>query len=84
MPEVFTEENKQYYIYKNSQGANGEAILTNEEVLELRKKYVNSSAKELYEDYKNKIGFQTFQQILWGRTYKNVPIYKKKEKKWIN
>lgn len=85
MPEVFTEANKQYYIYENSKGdAGAAALLTNEEVIELRKQYVNYSAKELYPQYKNRISFQSFQQILWGRTYTNLPIYKKKEKKWIN
>jgi hypothetical protein len=38
----------------------------------------------LYEDYKDKVSFQSFQQILWGRYYSELPIYKKREKKWIN
>lgn len=85
MPEVFTEENKKYYIYQNSLGGNGaSAQFTDEEVIALRKRYVNESAKEIYEDYKDRVKYQTFQAILWGRTYKNLPIYKKKEKKWIN
>ena len=85
MPEVFTEENKKYYIYQNSLGGNGaSAQFTNEEVIALRKRYVNESAKEIYKDYQDRVKYQTFQAILWGRTYKNLPIYKKKEKKWIN
>lgn len=65
MPEVFTKENKEYYIYQNSQGQNGKsAKLTDEEVLLIRKRYVNETAKEIYEDYKNKISFQALQQIL--------------------
>lgn len=85
MPEVFTEENKKYYIYQNSLGGNGaSAQFTDEEVIALRKRYVNESAKEIYKDYQDRVKYQTFQAILWGRTYKNLPIYKKKEKKWIN
>lgn len=85
MPEVFTEENKQYYIYQNSNGGNGaSAKFTDEEVINIRKRYVNESAKTIYEDYKNRVSYQTFQAILWGRSYKTLPIYKKKEKKWIN
>lgn len=85
MPEVFTEENKKYYIYQNSQGSNGaSAALTDEEVIALRKRYVNESAKEIYKGYENRIKYQTFQAMLWGRSYKNLPIYKKKEKRWIN
>ena len=85
MPEVFTEENKQYYIYQNSLGANGaSAKFTNEEVIKIRQRYVNESAKAIYEDYKDRVGYQTFQAMLWGRSYNTLPIYKKKEKKWIN
>ena len=85
MPEVFTKENKQYYIYQNSNGSNGaSAQFTDKEVIEIRKRYVNESAKQIYEDYKNRVSYQTFQAMLWGRSYKTLPIYKKKEKKWIN
>lgn len=85
MPEVYTEENKKYYIYQNSLGENGSnAILTDEEVLQVRKRYVNETAKQIFEDYKDRLQYQTLQQILWGRTYSYLPIYKKKEKIWIN
>ena len=85
MPEVFTEENKQYYIYQNSKGSQGAAAaFTDEEVINIRHRYVNESAKQIYQDYKNRVSYQTFQAMLWGRSYKNLPIYKKKEKKWIN
>ena len=42
------------------------------------------TAKQIYEDYKEKITYQAFQAMLWGRSYKNLPIYSKKKKKWIN
>ena len=81
----FYKRNKQYYIYQNSQGGNGaSAQFTNEEVIQLRHRYVNETAKQIYEDYKDRISFQSFQMILWGRYYDNLPIYKKKEKRWIN
>ena len=85
MPEVFTEENKKYY---STEATNGEkstnAKFSNEEVIKIRERYVSENAKTIYEDYKNRCSYNTIQQILWGRTYKNLPIYKKKEKKWIN
>lgn len=85
MPEVFTEENKKYYIYQNSKGSSSDnAKFTDEEILQIRHRYVNESAKQIYEDYKERISYQAFQQILWGRYYDNLPIYKKKEKRWIN
>lgn len=85
MPEVFTEENKKYYILENSKGENGaSATFTNQEVIELRKRYVKESAKAIYEDYKERISYSALQQILWGRYYSDLPIYNKKEKRWIN
>jgi group I intron endonuclease len=85
MPEVFTQENKDYYIYENSKGGNGaSAKFSDKEVIKIRKRYVDESAKQIYEDYKERISYQAFQAMLWGRSYSTLPIYKKKEKKWIN
>ena len=85
MPEVFTEENKQYYKTETGKGELGPgAKLSNNEVINIRKRYVNETAKSIYNDYKDRISYQTLQQILWGRYYSELPIYKKKEKKWIN
>lgn len=85
MPEVFTEENKKYYIYEQSKGASGSsAKFSSEEVIQIRTRYVTENAKQIYEDYKDRVSFQSFQQLLWGRYYSDLPIYKKKEKKWIN
>jgi hypothetical protein len=61
MPEVFTEENKQYYIYQNSLGSNGaSSAFTEEEVIIIRQRYVNESAKEIYKDYSDRVSYQTF------------------------
>lgn len=85
MPEVYTEENKQYYM---KQATNGElspmAKFTNEEVLELRKLYVHKTAKELYPLYKDRISLDGFQKLLCGLSYKDVPLYKKKEGRWVD
>lgn len=85
MPEVLTEENKKYY---SKEATNGEkssnAKLTDEEVIKIRERYVSENAKTIYKDYESRCSYNTLQQILWGRTYKHLPIYKKKEKKWIN
>lgn len=85
MPEVLTEDNKRYY---SKEATNGEksfnAKLTDKEVINIRERYVSENAKAIYKDYENRCSYNTLQQILWGRTYKHLPIYKKKEKKWIN
>ena len=83
--DVYTKENLDYYMKGTCLGENGKcAIFTDEEVLELRKRYVNESAKEIYNSLDKKCNFQTLQQLLWGRHYSHLPIYDKKNKIWIN
>ena len=86
MPEVYTEENKNWYKTQNSVGENGaSAIFTNEQVLNYRKKYEHMTAKEIYENEKlqDKIAYPSFQKILWGESYKkDIPVYKKSKKQW--
>lgn len=85
MPEVFTEENKKYYTSQTAKGEeSASARFSNEEVIQIRQRYVNETANKIYLDYKDRVSYQSFQMILWGRYYKELPIYKKKEKKWIN
>lgn len=85
MPEVLTEENKRYYAKEATNGEkSSKAKFSNEEVLKMRERYVSEDARSIYNDYKDRCSYNTIQQILWGRTYKDLPVYKKKEKKWIN
>lgn len=85
MPEVLTEENKKYYSLEKTIGENSKnAVFTDKEVIQIRERYVNETAKEIYADYADKITYQSFQALLWGRHYNHLPIYKKKEKRWIN
>lgn len=60
------------------------SILTDEQVLKIRERYVNESGHQIYESYKDIISYTAFERILLGKTYTNLPIYKKKLKKWIN
>ena len=50
----------------------------------MRTRYVNETADKIYEDYKDRCALQTLKAILWGNTYKDLPLYKKREKRWIN
>lgn len=82
--DVYTHENKYYWIYETSIGENSnKSIFTDDEVLKLRYRYINETAKEIYDSVKNRCTFQTLQQILWGRHYSHLPIYDKKNKVWI-
>lgn len=85
MPEVYTKENNDYYRYHATDGEQSDnAAFTNEEVVALRQRYVNETAKQIWEDYKDRVAYQTLQHILLGCSYSNLPIYKKKQKEWIN
>ncbi len=84
-PEVYTEENLNYYKFHATDGSKSEmAKFTLEEVIKMRERYVNEDARSIYNDYKDRCNYQTLQQILWGRTYKDLPIYKKKQGIWVN
>ena len=84
-PEVYTEENLNYYKFHATDGSKSEmAKFTSEEVIKMRERYVNEDARSIYNDYKDRCNYQTLQQILWGRTYKDLPIYKKKQGIWVN
>lgn len=84
MPEVYTEENKRFYMKEATNGEKSpNAKFMNEEVLNLRKLYVDKTAKFLYNNYKDRISYDGFQKMLWGLTYKDVDLYKKKDRRWI-
>ena len=58
------------------------AHFTDNEVLEIRKKYMTTQLDELYNEYKNYISYAAFKKIIYGNTFQHVPYYKKREKKW--
>lgn len=84
----YKRDNENYPIgkYKRNSGSNNaNAVYTEEEVLEIRKYYVNHSGSETYKKYGiGKISsLRSFERILHGTNYPDVPIYKKREKKWV-
>ena len=87
MPEVFSEENKDFHKQKTQfkkGGKHPSAKLTDEEVVIIRKRYVNESASKIWEDYKDKYTLGSFKQILTGVKYSHLPIYKKQQRSWTN
>lgn len=63
--------------------SNGASILSNEEVLAIRQRYAKETGRQIFESYKEKISYTSFERALTGRTYKNLPIYKKKQRTWV-
>lgn len=86
MPEVFTEENKNYYKYHNYT-----LTIPKETLLELRKEYVNMTIKDLWEkhsEYHDKLKYRTFEKLIYGdikvkSVLSEVPVYKKKTQSWV-
>lgn len=81
MPEVFTEENKEYYKKKAGYKVNN--YFSDEEVMSIRKQYVFKTAKELYSYYSDRMTYNAFQFMLCGFSYNYLPYYHKKTKTWI-
>ena len=83
MPEVYSEENKKWHANKTrfQCGENhNSSKLTDEEVLNIRHRYVNETAESIWQDYKDKYTLGSFKQILGGTKYSHLPIYKKARK----
>lgn len=88
MPEVFTEENKKYYV---SQKDKDNAFISPKELFEYRKYYINHTYKEVYvklvQEKGKVITERSFQKILMGDVkkdsiYNTVPVYKKGPQHW--
>lgn len=87
MPEVYTEENKTFHKNKTKflpGGKHPSAKLSDEEVIKIRTRYIKETAREIWEDYKDKYSLGSLKQVLTGAKYSHIPIYKKNERRWIN
>lgn len=62
---------------------NHKSVLTEEQVLSARKRYEKESISTIYLDYKDICSYVTFERAMCGKTYSHIPVYKKREKKWI-
>lgn len=84
-----SKDNLHYPLRANTRsiGHRGEfqntAILSEKDVIEIRNRYVNEKILDIYENYKDRISFSGFKKIIYGTTWKHLPCYKKRDKKWI-
>lgn len=85
LPEVYTEENIKFHTSQklNIGSLNGNALYTNEEVLIIRKYYVNHSLNETYAKYGYKSKSKAAFRNLIDRSYSNIPKYLKRKGVWI-
>lgn len=81
---TYARDNESYPI-RNYRVSSYNSKYTEEEVMTTRKEYENMTIEELYKKYGDRCSSKdSFEKIVTGRSYKNLPIYRKKEKKWIN
>lgn len=75
---------KDYPIRKKAKsiGHNKYQATLDNDIIEIRKQYVNHSLLELVQMYPE-YGYSSLKHIVYGSVYKYLPIYKKREKKWI-
>lgn len=66
----------------NRGGNNPNSILSDSEVIRIRKDFVNRTLDEIYVDWKDKISYFELKKILYGSQFKNLPIYRKYKKYW--
>ena len=63
---------------------NGRAKFSEEQVMEIRKKYSEGTPpKKLFIEYDNIASQSAISAILYGKTYKHLPIWNNSKKKWI-
>ena len=64
--------------------SNGRAKFTEQQVMEIRTKYSNGSKpKDLFLEYNHVASESAISSILYGKTYKHLPIWNNTKKKWI-
>ena len=84
MPEVYTEENKNWHIH-NKWPRNKESFYnssyTKAEILKMRFYYTTHTALETYNYFNLHTSFLHFKNVLIGQAYFDLPIYSKVKQK---
>lgn len=84
MPEVYNDKNKkahkQHHPLKGELNSN--ALLSDDEVIEIRKYYVNHSLNECFKKFGKKFKSKTAFRSVIDRSYKHLPRYNKIKKMW--
>lgn len=83
---VYRRENELYPIrdFKNKGEKNINAKYSDDEVLMIRKEFKTHTINELFDMYSKSSSLKSFERMVTGRSYSHIPIYKKREDKWIN
>lgn len=64
-------------------GKNPNSSISDEVALFLREEFVHKDLKTIHEENKDLLSFSGMKKLLYGTTFKNLPVYKKYKKQWI-
>lgn len=79
---IYPIRDKEQTITQVRGGNNGRALFTDEEVMAIRKEFVNKDLDTIYAEYKDRISFSAMKKIVYGVHFQHLPCYKKKKKQW--
>jgi hypothetical protein len=82
---TYVQDNQEYPIRTYAKGVgerNANSMFSDNEVIELRKRYVSKSIRQLYEESSKAMCYHSFERMIIGMTYNHLPVYKKREKCW--
>ena len=69
---------------QNHQGdKNARAKFSDKEVMEMRQLFVETDLNSIYNLYQDRISFSALKKIIYGASFTHLPVYKKRDKKWI-
>lgn len=67
----------------NKGGNNPRALFTDREIVQIRIEFVKQTLPQLQKKYKDRCSKSEMKKICYGVQFQHLPIYKKREKKWI-
>ena len=77
MPEVYTEENKEFHKHNtaNSGSQNGRSKLTEQEVFNIRTRRKNGEKlSDVYADYSDRMTYKSFSNVWTYQNWKNIIV----------
>lgn len=84
MPEVYQEKYTYKGIYSYQSGERNKMAVSNDlDVLKMRIMYSIFKRQVIFDYFKDKYSERTITSIISGQNWKHLPIYKKRERRWL-
>lgn len=73
----------QSVVFSHFGGKNSNSKITDDLAMHLRKEFVTKTLDEIYDENKDLLSKSGMKKLLYGVTFRNLPIYKKNKKQWF-